>query len=344
MLAKITPLIFLFAFSATCLSQQLRSKVVDENNEPLRSATVYFDGTSRGVITDLDGFFNIEVPSGVSKPILVISYLGYTSQYIQNLENLKPVYQLQPNPESLNNVDIYTTLFTRKQMEKVFLKYFLGEGKAANQCNILNLDDVNLYYVAENNTLYASSLNPIVIQNKYLGYTVKFELLNFEVNYSQKTLSDNYAKQSFYAGTTFFKDNNPDKKRNREKVYKRSLTNFFRNLVDSTLQETKYKLAHRGFVRNPYNVFKVETSDNPEVNVARIRLRRNYIKVVNGKFINTKFLLVYKGQHTTLILKKPYFRVDLSGNLIDIKDVVLSGGLAEDRVAKMLPLNYKPSN
>lgn len=336
--------LFLLLFSLEFLySQSLRAKVVDEKNKPLVNATVYFDGTTRGVVTDLDGYFNLEVPSGLSNPVLVITYLGYTSLSIKNFNRLKPVYQLKPKPENLKNVNVYASLFTRKQMERVFVRYFLGEGKAARQCKILNLDDVILYYVGEENTLYAESFNPVKVENNYLGYNLEFDLEDFEVKYRRKTLSDNFLKETYYAGTTYFKETNTNKKINRQEVYKRSLRNFFKHLADSTLYQTDFTLSYKSFIRNPHEVFEVVKPLDPSVNVMRIALKPDYIMLVDGKFVNTKVMLSNNGQRTTLMIKKPYFKVDRAGNLIDIKDVVLSGALADYRVAKMLPLNYRHS-
>lgn len=58
----------LWFICANLCVHKLTGKVVDENNGPLIGATVYFDGTTRGVITN--------------KPILVITYLGYQNVYL----------------------------------------------------------------------------------------------------------------------------------------------------------------------------------------------------------------------------------------------------------------------
>ncbi len=340
---NIVTLLFLLIYQFST-AQSLQAKVVDENDEPLAGANVYFDGTTRGVITDFDGFFEIEVPANLASPILVISYLGYETIQIKELRALRPKYQLKPKPDSLDKVNIYTTVFTRAQMEKAFKKYFLGKGKAASQSEIKNLDDVILYYVSDENTLYAESLYPIEVENKYLGYHVKFELMDFEVKYRAKTLRDNYLKQTYYAGTTFFEDVNPDKESYRKKVYQSSLQNFFKQLTDSTLYKTDYKVEYRSILRDPQSIFKVIKPEDPRLKIHKVQLKPEYINLVEGKYVHTKFTLMHRGRRTTLLLKKPHFRIDPLGNLIDIKDVVLSGGLADDRVAKMLPLEYQPSH
>lgn len=55
--------------------KKITGHVVDDTNEPLIGASILVVGTSMGVITDLDGNFNIIVPSGATA--LQISYVGY---------------------------------------------------------------------------------------------------------------------------------------------------------------------------------------------------------------------------------------------------------------------------
>ena len=55
--------------------KKITGQVVDDTNEPLIGASILVVGTSTGVITDLDGNFNIIVPSGATA--LQISYVGY---------------------------------------------------------------------------------------------------------------------------------------------------------------------------------------------------------------------------------------------------------------------------
>lgn len=51
-----------------------------KTNEPVINATIQVKGTTTGVITDIDGKFNI---SCSSENTLVISFIGYTSQEIK---------------------------------------------------------------------------------------------------------------------------------------------------------------------------------------------------------------------------------------------------------------------
>ena len=55
--------------------KKITGHVVDDTNEPLIGASILVVGTSTAVITDLDGNFNLIVPSGATA--LQISYVGY---------------------------------------------------------------------------------------------------------------------------------------------------------------------------------------------------------------------------------------------------------------------------
>ena len=53
--------------------------VVDETGEPVIGASVVVEGTTNGTITDFDGKFALQVPSGKK---VVISFVGYVPQTI----------------------------------------------------------------------------------------------------------------------------------------------------------------------------------------------------------------------------------------------------------------------
>ncbi len=328
---------FIFLLTQNIYAQQLKAKVVDENNEPLVGATVYFDGTTRGVITNTDGYFNIKIPENINEPILVITYLGYESVFEKNLKNLKNTYQLKPNPENLDTVNLYASPFTREEMLEVFKDNFLGKGRPARQCEILNLDDVIVYYVVKENTLYAKSTNPIIVQNEFLGYKIKFDLKDFQVKYSRKTLDINYLKQSYFAGFSFFEDINPKKLKRRQKIYESSLNKFFKSLIEDNLDKTKFQVGYNRFVQNPKNIFGVKPIDN---DLFLIYLKSKVIKTINSKYIPTKITLKYKRELSTIQFQKPYCRVDQFGNNIDIQNILLIGDLSESKIAKMLPVNF----
>lgn len=74
-------LLTLLSFSLTALAQQkITGKVKDSSGEPVIGASVVVkDNKTMGTITDFDGNFSLDVPSG---SMLVISYIGYVTQEV----------------------------------------------------------------------------------------------------------------------------------------------------------------------------------------------------------------------------------------------------------------------
>ena len=60
--------------------QNISGTVIDESGEPIIGANVMVEGTSTGVITDIDGKYTINAPAGSN---LKISYIGYVTQTVK---------------------------------------------------------------------------------------------------------------------------------------------------------------------------------------------------------------------------------------------------------------------
>lgn len=58
----------------------VKGQVVDEKGEPVIGANVIVEGTTNGVITDLDGNFSLQCPVGST---LKASYIGYLTRTVK---------------------------------------------------------------------------------------------------------------------------------------------------------------------------------------------------------------------------------------------------------------------
>lgn len=58
-------------------TKKITGTVVDATGEPIVGASVIQKGTSNGTITDIDGKFTLNVPSGST---VVVSYIGYAGK------------------------------------------------------------------------------------------------------------------------------------------------------------------------------------------------------------------------------------------------------------------------
>ena len=80
---KIIILLLFISLLPNVLASQsylIEGKVTADNGEPLIGATIQVEGTKHSILSDIDGFFKLQIPS--DKAILVIFYVGYSTQRI----------------------------------------------------------------------------------------------------------------------------------------------------------------------------------------------------------------------------------------------------------------------
>ncbi|NDV67417.1 SusC/RagA family TonB-linked outer membrane protein [Dysgonomonas sp. 25] len=87
--------------NAQTVTKSISGIVLDEKEEPVIGATVAVKGTSTGVMTDLDGRFELEVPT---KGVFTVSYLGYRTQEITIGNTSEYRVVLEENELSLDEV------------------------------------------------------------------------------------------------------------------------------------------------------------------------------------------------------------------------------------------------
>jgi TonB-dependent starch-binding outer membrane protein SusC len=86
-------------------SSIVSGKVLDENNEGMPGVSIQLKDTPGvGTVTDIDGNYQIRLPEGKQKSVLVFSYLGYISQEIEvgNRNNIE--IKLSPDVKALDEV------------------------------------------------------------------------------------------------------------------------------------------------------------------------------------------------------------------------------------------------
>ena len=151
-----------FSISFFCVSillfsqNKIQGKVVDENNNPMVGVSLFLDGTTIGFLTDETGNFYFE-KSVLPQSVLVVGYLGYETQRIQNYSSSFLSIKLSPSITQLREVIASKPYFTRKQMMSAFKDHFLGKTKAGRSCFIENESAIQLDYDGSKNQLNAHS-------------------------------------------------------------------------------------------------------------------------------------------------------------------------------------------
>lgn len=241
--------LFLFELSAQI---NLEGKVFFKN-EPISNATVFFNNTAMGTVTDKNGEFNLEVKNGVYQ--LIISHIGFqtikynfdTSTYTKPL-----VFSLLEDEYLLDEVVINGGK-NKNEWEynfAVFNKEFIGNNEFSKFCTIQNPDVLFFEFDSQNNVLTAEVIEPLHIKNEALGYDIFYDLKHFSI---EKGIIK-------YLGYSYFKEleggKNKQKKwqKNRLKAYNGSQVHFYKSVLNNSSKK-------EGFVINQFE--RKENKDRP---------------------------------------------------------------------------------
>lgn len=315
-------------------AQEITGLVLDKaNNQPIESASVYFDNTTIGTSTNPKGEFTIEYKPEIKSP-LIISFLGYKDVVLSIYKpNETLTIYLEEAIDDLDEVLInYDDGLTRRQKLRLFRKEFLGTSEFASSCKIINEDDLILRYDREDKVLSASAKTPVKIRNKKLQYELEYDIINFDIYFKYADI----LKQEFsvngvtFSGTTFFKNlEDSDKnriKKNRVKAYKGSVQHFMRALYNKNLEEEGYIIFYKGFKVDPWQ--NITITDMEENDWKKVAFNKR-LTVLFNKEIQSNFQLTSE-----------FFYVDKYGNYAPIPNVLFSGEMGNQRIGDALPSNY----
>lgn len=106
------------------LGPQVKGRVLDENGSGLPGLSILIKGTNRGTSTDINGSFQLEVPT--SETVLIFKYLGYETKEITvgNQTNLE--ISLKPENKSLTEV-VVTALGIKSNLKVWAMRQLLLE-------------------------------------------------------------------------------------------------------------------------------------------------------------------------------------------------------------------------
>lgn len=264
-------LIIIFLLSSSIgigQSLTLDGKVVDEvTGQPLTYASVYFNATTNGVSTDEDGKFSISVDPNFTE--LVISFLGYnTIQFNLNPEELGPVYKFEMTPETteLQEVEVKSTRGDAWFHNLgIFTKDFIGSSSIASKAEILNPGVLQFNYDNPTRVLTASAREPLIIENKALGYTIVYDLESY--------IQDNKNKRVSFLGYSRFIEMEGGKRKIRKwqkartKVYCGSPQHFFRSLINRSITDDGFKVQR--ITKRP----NLNRPSQEEIDRAKVKVR-----------------------------------------------------------------------
>jgi hypothetical protein len=240
----ITLILLLFYCSLSSLAQiNIEGRVVDAaDKKPLSFANVFISNTTKGQHTDDKGRFKLtNVPSGTID--LIISYVGYQTFSLQlKVDTLKRPLLIMLNTDAieLQGVTVKIIKDGYKKYFHVFQEGFMGVTEFSKECKLKNPGVLTFRMNHDDTELIIRADEPLEIENKVLGYVVKYQLEEFRYNFIDRYVS--------FWGYPFFEEmkTRSDRRQkqwieNRNKAYYGSAQHFLKAL-------TEHKLTEEGFV------------------------------------------------------------------------------------------------
>lgn len=215
-----------------------------DNKQAVASANVYISNSSIGTVTDEKGNFVIRnFPAG--RYDLVVSCVGYTTQVITVSSAQLPkqlTILLQPKVNELQEVIVEP--YDKNGWERwgnFFIEHFIGTSAFARDCKLLNRDVIKFRFSKKKNQLEVIATDRLVIENRALGYVLRYDLTRFEYDFGTRIF--------LYQGYPLFEEMESERsgrlKRwtaNREDAYFGSVMHFMRSLYRNKLVEQHFEV------------------------------------------------------------------------------------------------------
>lgn len=336
----------LLLFPVFVFAQNIKGKVTNSNNEPIAGASVYLDGTTIGTSSDSNGIFEISAKNKYNT-LLIVRFLGYEDIIVSNpYEKDFYTFILVPKTNEIETVLVVKDGFTRKQKLQLFREQFLGTTKYGKACKIVNEDAIDFNYDLDTFLFTATSSEPIKVENPELGYKIEFDLQNFYVKFSFKTIKSSLVVESMYLGTAKYTDVSSDEKiiKNRNDVFLGSSMHLFKSIVDNSWSSKSFVLYEDRFSVNANDYFKVKKSnDLYEITVSpTIKPELSIGGLKRDGFFADFGLLYNKKRQSRVVFKTNTFFVDNFGNTSHRDQIVFGGDIGQQKVGNTLPLNFEP--
>ncbi|MHA7128443.1 carboxypeptidase-like regulatory domain-containing protein [Algoriphagus namhaensis] len=367
MTQKFLRAIFLLLFMAEFASAQtIKGSVKDgKTGEFMPFTNVFINNTTIGTTTDEKGRFELsrtDLPGTFS---LVASFVGYTTR--EKLVSVGPGetqtidFVLTPLESVLTEVELKSRRDkpwerNLRRFENIFLA--LPDDAVAGEVEILNpwvLDFQKVNPDKGPNYIQATAQEPLIIDNKALGYRVTYYLQDYKY----------YKNKSSFYGLAFFEDKTPKDSTeaanyllNKQTSYQGSIKHLMKSIL---LQEAPaqgfdlYVSLPEQMNRRRTNTYTVELGESivylPQESIRRIPLRNGNFRIIWPDRVEVHFLKKNWRNDYYLDIYHPigwvsapggYFDIDRNGVPIDPTQVVLSGYIGRPRMGRSIPHDYVP--
>lgn len=348
---------------------EITGRVFDDSTSfPLQNVNVFLAHTSLGGGTDENGWFHISnVPVGSYE--IVASRLGYSFTMIRAMisESGRKDFTFRLKPSAVQISEVVITAPDVEQWKdnlKRFLPLFLGKSENAANCRILNPEVLD-FESSEGGSFIATARAPLEIENRSLGYRIRFFLTEFRVG--ELKVRSALVKQfghipdvlmmEGYPEYVELQSNEPEDvqqwKANRANAYLGSLRHFLSSLFNKEATENGFQMNVEPYVSGKeWNPQRRKVMEDGIV----FETARNYEKVLKYKGVleieytrgrpDTNYDLLAKEQSDNqvswLALNYETVTIDSRGRIKEWYPTIAYGYWAWQRLADALPLDFEP--
>jgi hypothetical protein len=328
--------------------------VKNAKGEPIDAATVFINGSKQITRTDNKGeFLFTNVSPGTYQ--LVVNMIGYASvkqNVVLQSQSAKLAITLTDKQIVLAEVVIGDGT-QRAQQIKTFIKNFLGESSNAKSCIILNTD--LLEFTTRQTLLEATTSDFLIIENKSLGYKIRYLLRNFR--YNSGTGITSYDGESLFENMDGTPAEQEQWKLNRRKAYDGSFMHYLRSLYANTTRQEgflTYNIMNRvePLELDPKPVDMEQFLFTIDSNFVELKFKRRlYIfhdakkALIEDKATDDKTItqsMDKQGSIMTLFLENAI--LDKKGSYVDYRSFYIQGFWGKKRLGDQLPFEYQPGD
>jgi len=306
---------------------------------PLGNTNVYLSSTTIGTNTGPDGTFTISgIPPGVF--LVVASRVGHTVQshtvHVSQSDTLRTDFALEP--VALQGEEVEVVAHPDREWRRLLGKFtasFLGRGRNAEDCSILNPEVLDFRMDRGTGMLIASTDSVLRIENRSLGYRLYARLGLFQWDVDED-------RGRFVLYPRFEALQSEDSARstqwrsNRENSYRGSLKHFLAALVAGTF-------VHEGFSVNAGTITDLTGgASNPltpgDFTLEPVRGGQLWM-LAFGRWLRVEYRNEGVRLRSFITLSSTPAVLDGDGNLADPLCVEVTGDWTRYRVADMLPID-----
>lgn len=330
--------IFLFK-NASSQNFVISGRVTDEQGRPMSGCSVYFSNTSKGGLTSASGEFTLKnLPEG--KYELVVSAIGYETYVTVVLSSDYPrelAIRLKAKSAELQEVVVEPSDRNGwRRWGKYFSENFVGATENAWQCKLLNPEVLHFRFNKKRNRLTVRATAPLVVENKALGYNIKFQLEEFTSDFNENTVT-------FLGYPLFIEMENGDTKRksnwikNRKQAYYGSLLHFMRSIYRDRMSPEGYTVMAK-VNRKDLELYSLDTMMTRNADGSRRLFFNDTLRVAYNPIANriSEISEIY-------LETSEGIDIQANGSFYSPKALVANSYWAKyEKLSNMLPFDYTP--